>query len=84
MAFAPEAPTEIDRAEHGAWLHRRPSPGVNASLFQWTDGSEPLAVWVEQAEAGNWAVRAKGKGFTAVVALSGTELTCQLEPAPIS
>lgn len=84
MAFAPQAPTEIDRAEHGSWVHRHPAPGVNVSLFQWTDGSEPLAVAIERAEAGNWAIRCEGKGFTARVALCGTDLTCQLETSPIS
>ena len=84
MAFAPEAPTAIDRAETGATVHRRPAPGVAASVFQWTDGPAPPTVAVERAEPGNWAIVCEGKGFTARLSLAGSDLSCQLEAQPIS
>jgi len=51
---------------------------VVAALFQWTDEAADAALAIERRGAGEWAVTASGKGFSARLNYAGNELTCEL------
>jgi hypothetical protein len=51
---------------------------VAAALFQWTDEAADAALAIERRGAGEWAVTASGRGFSARLNYAGNELTCEL------